>query len=88
MGPGNERVVALNNTWKRYNEMEEATTMAGSKRRRWTAEEKLRVLEEGRQTHGSVAEVCRQEDRATLGSDPSAWPATNGGWGGAAAPPR
>ena len=30
------------------------------KRRRWTAEEKLRILQEGRQTDGSIAEVCRR----------------------------
>ena len=34
--------------------------MAEGKRRRWTAEEKLRILQEGRQTDGSVAEVCRR----------------------------
>ncbi|MFQ5473222.1 MAG: transposase [Candidatus Binatia bacterium] len=33
--------------------------MAG-KRRRWTADEKLRILREGREAGESVAEVCRR----------------------------
>ncbi len=33
--------------------------MAG-KRRRWAADEKLRILREGRETGGSVADVCRR----------------------------
>jgi transposase-like protein len=33
-------------------------------RRRWTAEEKLRILEEARQTGVSVSEVCRHHQIA------------------------
>ena len=34
--------------------------MSGSGRRHWTAEEKLRILEEARQTGHTVSEVCRR----------------------------
>lgn len=33
--------------------------MKGQPRQRWTAEEKLRILEEARQTSASISEVCR-----------------------------
>lgn len=34
--------------------------MAGKTRRSWSAEQKLRILEEARQTGHSVSEVCRR----------------------------
>jgi transposase-like protein len=39
--------------------------MTTQQRRRWTAEEKLRILEEARQTGQSVSEVCRRHQVAT-----------------------
>jgi transposase-like protein len=38
--------------------------MASAQRRRWTAEEKLQVLEEARQAGGHVSEVCRRHQLA------------------------
>lgn len=34
--------------------------MNAQNRRRWTAEEKLRIIEEARQTEHTVSEVCRR----------------------------
>jgi len=39
--------------------------MGSSTRRRWTAEEKLKILEEARCTEQSVSEVCRRHGIAT-----------------------
>lgn len=39
--------------------------MSTQKRRRWTAEEKLRIIEEARQTEHTVSEVCRHHSLAT-----------------------
>jgi transposase len=39
--------------------------MTTQKRRHWTAEEKLRILEEVRQTSVSVSEACRRHGIAT-----------------------
>src|SRR3990170_5951011 len=38
--------------------------MSNPQRRRWTAEEKLKVLEEARQVGQSVSEVCRRHQLA------------------------
>ncbi len=38
--------------------------MMSSARRRWTAEEKLQILEEGRQTGQTISEVCRRHQIA------------------------
>jgi len=38
--------------------------MSITSRRRWTAEEKLSILEEGRQSGQSVSEVCRRHQMA------------------------
>jgi transposase len=35
-----------------------------SNRRRWTAEEKLRILDEARQTEHTISEVCRRHQIA------------------------
>jgi transposase len=39
--------------------------MSSRSRRRWTAEEKWRIIEEARQTELSVSEVCRRYGLAT-----------------------
>jgi transposase len=39
--------------------------MGSESRRRWTAEEKLTVIEEARQTGQTVSEVCRRRGIAT-----------------------
>lgn len=39
--------------------------MTTQSRRQWTAEEKLRVLEEARQAGQSISEVCRRHQLAT-----------------------
>jgi transposase len=39
--------------------------MSTKARRRWSAEEKLKILEEARQTEHSVSEVCRRYSLAT-----------------------
>lgn len=39
--------------------------MSTQKRRRWTAEEKWRIITEARQTEHTVSEVCRQYGLAT-----------------------
>jgi transposase len=38
--------------------------MMDKSRRRWTAEEKLQILEEGRQTGQTISEVCRRHQIA------------------------
>jgi len=38
--------------------------MMSSSRRRWTAEEKLQILEEGRQSGQTISEVCRRHQIA------------------------
>jgi transposase len=39
--------------------------MSGQKRRQWTAEQKLQVIEEARQTDAAVSEVCRRHGIGT-----------------------
>jgi transposase len=39
--------------------------MANKGRRRWTAEQKLAILEEARQTSTTISEVCRRHGVAT-----------------------
>jgi len=39
--------------------------MNTQKRRRWTAEEKMQIIEEARQTEHSVSEACRRHGLAT-----------------------
>ena len=39
--------------------------MSSQKRRQWTAEQKLQVLEEARQTDATVSEVCRRQGIGT-----------------------
>ena len=39
--------------------------MSTQNHRRWTAEEKMRIIEEARQTEHSVSEVCRRYGLAT-----------------------
>lgn len=39
--------------------------MSGQKRRQWTAEQKLQILEEARQSDATVSEVCRRHGIGT-----------------------
>jgi transposase len=39
--------------------------MTDQRRRQWSAEEKLRIIEEGRQASSTISEVCRRYSVAT-----------------------
>jgi len=45
--------------------MNKRTSAVTGGRRRWTAEEKLRIIEEARQTEQTVSAVCRRHGLAT-----------------------
>jgi len=42
--------------------------MTNQKRRQWTAEQKLQIIEEARQTDATVSEVCRRHALAQASS--------------------